>query len=487
MKKYWIRIGLLLLTLWLGGCIDDKGNYDYLEPEDVMPVKINGLEEDYYFTLWEKRVLQPEVTGITQEEDYQYLWYLTSKSSGSVKFDTISHDKNLDWQVTCNSGDYLLVFEVKDKHSGVFANKEMSLKVASSLAHGWYVMKDENGKTDVDLVLPDGRVEKDLLINRLGTKLDGTAVGMCYISYNYYHEIQNPNGTVTQLRTKALIMLSSKDMKIVNADNFSLFKNWEDAFYEVPEVKQPQWCNNSIFLLNGGKLHSIYTASQNVGKFGMAWSGDYDFYPAAFAGNQFFDLNSRSFFAAGSSFNTAPVAVAEPSSSSPVSISANKMNMDIVAGASRYALLKSIAPDGKYYLAGISSSGNGTYPFTSWNEVPAGSKLLESAVLGSHNTVSCVYFGRDNELCGHTVADVAEREYKLHTFPVGEKVSYIQHVVSRNDLDKFSRLVVLTNSTSGWKMYLFDFDGDTSEILPEPVREPASGEGTARYVMFRLG
>lgn len=483
MKNKWLKISLLLLMAWLTGCIDDKGNYDYLNPEDVCPVKISGLEDTYNFTLSERETLSVEVTGIDQEDNYAYTWYIMPAGMEATKTaDTICRTKNLDWLVNCDASSYTMVFEVKDKRTGVYANKIMRANVGPDIVKGWFILKDENGMTDFDFIYPDGRVGENLLKSRAGVQVEGEARYMCYIPSNYYQEVLLPDGTVNIKRTKAFIVMGSKDLKIFSGENLSLFKNYEDAFYELPEKREPQWCATG-FILNAGKLHSINTSSANVGKFGAAWLGDYDLYPEVFYGTQFFDRNTHSFYAAGDSYNIELVKLAEPTPDSKVQISPNNMDADLIGAMNRYALMKSTV-DGKCFLLGITGGRNGVYPFESYLEIPAESRLIQAKVRAAHATSSCIYFGQGNELWSHSIADINKRENKIYTFPDNEEISYIVHINSLYP-EKYSRLAIVTNSTAGWKIYRFEFDGDTAEILPNTAKDPVTGKGYARFVMYK--
>lgn len=56
---------------------------------------------------------------------------------------------------------------------------------------------------------------------------------------------------------RAFHVFSDQDIKIFNADNMALFYNYEDYFYEVPEVCKPENCgmySTDFYAINAGKV-----------------------------------------------------------------------------------------------------------------------------------------------------------------------------------------------------------------------------------------
>ena len=141
------------------------------------------------------------------------------------------------------------------------------------------------------------------LITTFGQKrLKGKPVKMVYQSSRYTPEIQNPDGTTTQLvNKKAFHVYSDQDIKIFNADNMDLFYNYEDYFYEVPETCKPENCgmiSSDFYAINAGKVYSIYGMSSNSGMLGYAKPGLYRVHPdmvMSYYGVMVFDKETSTF------------------------------------------------------------------------------------------------------------------------------------------------------------------------------------------------
>ena len=83
--------------------------------------------------------------------------------------------------------------------------------------------------------------------------------------------------------------------------------------------------------------------------------------------------------------------------------------------------------------------------------------------------------------------DLESRERVVYTFPAGEEIACIRHIIAEKNVgEPMNRLVVLTNSVNGWKLYGFEFINGGGEfdmtVLPEEAMI-GQGEGNARYVM----
>lgn len=474
-------------------CIGDTGNYDYVDKDEIMPVKISGLEDELNFTIFETETLNPVVEGMDDPKNYQFTWYMMESGKSVKSADTLAVTKDLNWTVDCVSGYYDLVFEVKDLRTKLFANKVMRMVVASSYSVGWFVVKDRDGKTDLDMIYPDGTTGTDLLA-RGGNQLDGTARGITY-SYSHSHEFVQPDGTVKVEGVKAYTVYSDKDLKVFHGDNLSLLKNYEDFFYAAPEVRNPQkliGVSQGYLLINDGKMHALYDASANVGKMGPPKDGpdNYNMHPSQMEISNYigFDMTSRTFVGARP-YEPDLYIRDNPTSDSPVQVSPQKMDYDLIAMTQKgysttgYAIMKSRTAEDEYALFGLSSTGTSNFPFTSYETLPQGLMLPHADAWAAHQNASCIYFGKGNRLWAHTVADVPEREKVIVEYPAGENVAFIRHAYQNNTMYKYSMLAVLTNDGTNWKLYIYQFDGDTPALQSDP--EVYTGPGNARYAMYR--
>ncbi len=506
--KFRYMIGLCLcLAVICWNCYDDKGNYDYRDSEEVMPVKIDSLKESYSLDVLDSLKLTPYITGMDAEENYLFTWYLNSSyDSYRNTRDTVALTRDLEVAFDCEAGNYTLIYEIRDKRTDLYVNKKINLEFASDFAHGWYVVKDVNGETDIDFVYPDSTVRDNAFSRINRRKLKGEALKIEYQASGYRQEITNPDGTVTTKQVAALFVFSKEDLGILNATDLTVYKNYDDFFYDIPQKRTPQNFmkvgTRDLALINGGQLYLLYGMAKNVGKMSLPMVGDYDLADGMVAhrnkGMMVFDQKSRSFLYSNG-FNTTSLVKFPDKKLQDGSwaVSANGLDADLITLQPRntpsltqpslaYALMQKRNRE-EYYLADIRFDGG--YPFTSFDTLSNSYQVAKADVFATHQVASCIYFASGSTLKAHIVSrdnslPVSVREKELKSFP-GETISYIAHIKSASPKDKFENLVVLTNSVNGWKLYRFALKGSTFEIEPEPVAV-YKGEGTARYVMFRV-
>lgn len=497
LKHITLGIGCLLVMAGLHSCIDDRGSSASLSEDEVMPVKIEKFK-DTTVVIQSTLKITPKITGLEEGREYSYLWYAANSVTAGMApaRDTLSQASELVFPVTYEAGTYNLVFEVRDVKRNIYAREQLLMTVASDFAYGWYVLKDEADKTDFDFVLSDGTVKPNVIRSMGMQPLEGKAKAIAYQSGRYYHEITNPDGTVaTLVNKKAMYVLSEKGMRVLNADNMSLFKDFNESFYEAPATKKPQnirvnGIGGDAFLINAGKLHTIYGMSANIGKFAYAKVGDYELHEDMMLARDLtvWDKKSKTFFTASSSGVTLNNFSEQTDVTAPMQISPTNMPVELVSllthvsgySGTIYAVMSH--PDKReYYVADMITSG---YPFVSFDTLPANCNMPEADVMAAHGIASCIYFAKGSELSVYRLIESADREAVIKTFP-GETIEFIENIRSTNVKDKFNHLVVLTNSANGWKIYRFEIIGETPDINPEPIKV-YSGQGTGRRVIFRI-
>ncbi|MEG2340856.1 MAG: PKD-like family lipoprotein [Odoribacter sp.] len=497
-KHIILGMGCLLFLISQHSCIDDRGSFAFQSGEEMMPVKITEMK-DTTVDIMENLKIEPEITGLEEGREYSYLWYAASSVTAGVapQRDTLSQERNMDFTVKYESGTYNLVFEVRDVEHNIYARTQLLMTVASKFAYGWYVLKEEANKTDIDFVLPDGTVKSNV-IRTLGMEpLDGKPMALGYQPQRYYHQIDNSDGTVTTLANKkAIFVLSGNDLRILNADNMSVFKpSFSECFYEPPLEKRPQNIHTAYgdaYLINAGKMYSIYGMSRNIGKFPYAKAGVYDLHNdlvgSIFGDVTVWDKMSRTFFYTSSAGATLNKFSDQTNAESPIQISPSDMSLELIRLLKRgdnyppkgYAIMKNSDKE-EYYLADMTMSG---YPFQSFDTLPTHCKMPKADVMAAHGMSACIYFAKGSELSVYRQIESSDREAVIKTFP-GETISFIGNIRSTNKKDKFNHLVVVTNNADGWKLYRFEIIGETPDIKTEPLKV-YSGKGIATYAMFRI-
>lgn len=491
-------------------CIDDKGNYDYEDASTVFPPVISGLPKDTTIQQGTDLVLTAGKHFSVANDDpgrYTYTWSITeATTAGFLPTRTyIGNEENLNYPVKLAAAEWTLTLQVWDKKLDLYTKAQTTLNVvASPLDRGWYILKDQDGYTDVDYITNGGKIYADVLAPT-DHRVKGTAVKMAYQSGRYYHVQKNADGTSTTLSNqKVLHILTTEDMQTFNAKDLQLFKRFNDQFYTAPAQCAPQDIDvassmGDLFFLNAGQMYSIYGMSANIGKFGGAKVGDLDLYPCMInnaSDELVWDRKSRSFLSGKSSGTTfTPFTTPAPDASLPASLSAMPYDMvKMCAGQGGnysedygFALMKSTA-DSRHYLAHLRFDYSGqyaTYPIMTWLEVPQGSTLLEGECMACPASGEFVYYSIGNKIYTYTNAQgIANRDHMQLTLPEGEKVTYMFNFRSTYGTI-YNNLAVLSQTPTGYTLRIYEPQGiDIEELKPEPTAV-YSGKGNARYVMYR--
>lgn len=157
MKKILI---LLLSATCFFSCVEDEGNYTYT---DINQVKIEGLEESYnVLNGLDVIQIQPKITGSVlgdNLEHYEYQWHI-HEGIGEHIHTVISNEKDLNYPVNINIGNYTLYLTVLDKSTGLKTIAGATMKVTTPTSKGFLLLGDdlEEGIMGLDMVvMPAGR------------------------------------------------------------------------------------------------------------------------------------------------------------------------------------------------------------------------------------------------------------------------------------------------------------------------------------------
>jgi hypothetical protein len=153
MRRYILFSGILALATL--SCSEDKGSYNYKEINEVV---ISGLDAEYT-TLYKSDTLKitPQL-NFTQEttDRYEYIWEVGKVNfSSTAPIAVIGRERDLNYFVELEPGDYALYMGVTDKETGVRWNSrsKVTLHVRTPLARGFLVIgEDEEGYADVDMI-----------------------------------------------------------------------------------------------------------------------------------------------------------------------------------------------------------------------------------------------------------------------------------------------------------------------------------------------
>ena len=146
---------LFFAAVLLASCHEDKGNYDYIELDDL---QFTGINPNYRINMGEPLTIRPELVNATgSESDYEYVWLRAGSNTGGIIWDTIHRSKYIENEVLniLRPSDvaYPIVYQVKDKRFGdkdiTYTSDYFYIKVDKDVSAGFLILTNNDGKTDL--------------------------------------------------------------------------------------------------------------------------------------------------------------------------------------------------------------------------------------------------------------------------------------------------------------------------------------------------
>lgn len=170
LKKYAFLI--VIVAMATVSCVEDEGNNVISE---INEIEISGLEESYICVTGEDVLtITPELKGSLSDIDeskLEYEWFLcnTKNVASEHSHETISRERNLNYEVSAAPANYLLYFSVKD-NTGMKWEASTKFEIVSPFVRGFYLFGDkEDGNVGLDFIsIIEGRdtfVVEDILNN----------------------------------------------------------------------------------------------------------------------------------------------------------------------------------------------------------------------------------------------------------------------------------------------------------------------------------
>lgn len=485
-------------VLLIASCYKDQGNYLYKTPEEIT---ISGVEASYdKVSLVDKLTIDPKVSSTDPDAKFSYWWgmYETNVQGSAPKVDTIGRSKTLDYLVTQPAKGWVLVFGAKNEHTGFTRIVTANVNVVTQFTRGWYVMKSEGGKTDVDLFLtpagiaPPSKMENVFsLVN--GKKLDGEAS-----LFGFYSNYKS-NVTGTMANTRALFILSDKDASVVNINTFKEIHGINDLFYETPAVKRPGSISegsSANYFVNDGHLHSIYSMSANVGLFGgkqlrddnnSPYSLSKYFLTSVYENPFFFDERSSSFVSATGTGTVLSAVTDVPGTEMP----ANRNNKELlfmgVKSTSPFTGIALFRDKTDPSLKIVSTITPSNYAIKIVNDTLAPEKKLNKAerlglIVADENIL---YFSVGQEVWSRNLSNGAE-QLQL-TVPAGEQITCIRHrkysgSTTTEQPFYYNYMLIGTTNGGSYKVRAFRKTSGNLATTPDFTMEGKGSVGDVIYI-----
>lgn len=514
LKKIWVAAVLVLAV----SCIDDKGHYDYIPIDELHPVsiEIDGIEDGLVFIANQTVRITPNITGLGNESDYEFVWYLFEYPNMGYR-DTIGTSRNLEYTVKKPLGTYRLIYQVKPKDHDSYVDMQCTVSIQSMYSKGWFVVEDDGSTTDVDMITPDGILYENIVSSATGQRVPGQASDFNYCS-NWSYTTEDSEGTLTTYSGLKVFYVSTKeDIHVLDAEIMVRYQTFEEIFYDLPARRDIQSLiidNTDIYLVNDGKMYYLGAGGKSPGLFmGPCYGLGYDDYSLHsdivydYNALHCFDRTKNSFVY----FRGWDIKFGNymPPQATDFDGVVTDMNVSMVKQVLQkqeyigapvygyvnhaYAIMESGGNHYIYKMGFAFGSGTAAFPLSDVIELPVDCKVQYADVMCSTENGNVIYFADDNKLIMHEVKQAPDEpgfvpdpsfwEFDRYTFPAGETVAYLEHIKPYGTA--WDHLIALTNSASGWKIYAIPFRDGSFEIDPEGVEVIGSGNGVGRKVILR--
>lgn len=256
MRKELSKILLIMTVIFLGfsACKKDKGNYDYTElPEFKVDTMGNGTVKEV--TQFEVLTIQPEINYAGDAANLSYLWRIFRRE-GKTTIDTLATEKNLNRSIENQPGKYFVELQVRQTSSGIteVVTYRVDVIEKNALPRGLMVFEEHADRIDLSLITSaiflngaavQENILKDIFFASNGERLTGKPVQV-------------------QISGNSVYLLTTNDMKEVDAARFTITRNFNGFFFNSPPIsKQPKFIaedgkslvnDKDVFIGNGASF-----------------------------------------------------------------------------------------------------------------------------------------------------------------------------------------------------------------------------------------
>ncbi|AXY74663.1 hypothetical protein D3H65_12025 [Paraflavitalea soli] len=482
---YILAAGLLLLLAAACNKDDSTGTTG-----PIATLKVSGLKDTFtVFTHQDFLKINPVVEN---EQNFDFYWTLASTDfipgQGAVKFDTLARSKDLNYEVLQSPGVYYLVFNAKEKSTGIVRQVVKVANITTLTMNGWYLLKENGGKTDMDFIHSTGRIDNWIANFNNGKSLDGNAVKMSFV----------PSFRTTPTSTAyfpTIMVLSANDAAIYRIDNGAMVMNFDNMFFTKPATRKPQAviqpvANTQLYVINDNKAYFLSKGTlfgnmpvninnqvydnispiTAVGAAGICWNA---------RAKNIFCLDGSNLTELGN--NGAQLR----------NMKADLKWMNGYAGSRSAALLLFRNPQDSGYLFKLNvMTGqllyNSTGLITAVDTLKPEHSLMSASVIGGNYDYDVIYYAVGDKIYMTDFGSL--QETLLFTLPAGETVTAIQHIKFPESLGNpppastLSRIAIATYKDGRYKIYLHPINGTgTISGLPQANFE---GEGRVSSMMY---
>ena len=163
MKKIIYILGIV--TLFLAGCYDDKGNYDYKEVNDLtiaFTPEATSEGEDYSYSYQYRQppldslkvTYIPVISQTTKDavDNLEFLWTVSRTVDGKKVIDSVYMKELLLKYPPRKASLYEVVFKVKDVSTQIEYYRQLNMKTVVPFVRSWFVLNGPQGDRRLSVI-----------------------------------------------------------------------------------------------------------------------------------------------------------------------------------------------------------------------------------------------------------------------------------------------------------------------------------------------
>lgn len=273
-------VGCILSAL--NSCVDNNINSTFNDVTSFDVDTAGWYNKMRINTYYKGDTIKANVTlkNAAGNENMKYYWLIYSTSYSQVTegnklvwppADTLSKKLSLVAPLMKKPGFYYVTLVAENLDTKRMSITTVPITIKNSIESGLFALEEINGNTDVDIF----RSERMAMGNPIHLKqYYNTAFGHAMPGKPQYLAVSND--------LPYLYLFSESEGGRLSSADFSLMADFSQLFYNAPSNIQVEGylnANNTEFLVNNGKLYSIYTNKANNLKFSSPIAGDYSMAP----------------------------------------------------------------------------------------------------------------------------------------------------------------------------------------------------------------
>lgn len=494
---------VFLLFFGMVACYDKDENYEY-KPKTELSVILNGLKKSYT-SLEDTLYCDPDIMVSDSAHELKYEWsiftaYDKDKTPKVVPVTVIGEEKVLRYPVTEKPNSYTVMLRVINENTAQEVCVYEDIRVINELSEGFYVMKEVEGDSDLDLHFLDGEKLENLLYRKNGVRLAG-APNSCSVLLKYSYI---DTTTAAFVPTTALALATKEDFHIVDVADLGTIYSHENMFYgEVPGGEESLFacfhCYGTSYFSDKGTYFCYYDllwGNGGSGKFPVATAINGGCKPniniCSDGSNVFFfdELNGR-FLCIDANGGLYDYPDQE-------GIPVNGIRHSLLflgnTGGKQVAIFQDADDAEKLWLyelelvvedplwgGTMANTGN---PITKVSEI-SNEKLKKAELFCSNETSARIlYFVMEDQVYAYDIDNQTETLLNLDGLDAGEEISFIRHRYWGREADpekNFDCLVVGTQTGNDYEICMYDLTGG---MTTGSVARSFTGEGLAVGLQF---